>query len=111
MRVCNNIRLDTQEYFIANDVGFTIEQGDTPYQHQIANGDPIYTPPRVDLSISINGGESFGNSIGYDLNPLGKRKNKLLWWQLGAANDLVCQFRFWGFGRFVAYDGIVNIRQ
>jgi hypothetical protein len=67
--------------------------------------------PRVDLSISTDGGESFGSSVGYELNPLGKRRNMLRWWQLGIANDFTCQFRFWGFGRFVATDGQANIRK
>lgn len=164
MRTCKNIRLPSQEWFIANDVGFTIESGETPYQQQdlgpifwatqdgnlvvtegsaifittedgkfitYENGDLmvsnqlssevdnlifnqdefIYTTPRVDLSISIDGGATYGSSIGYDLPGQGIRKNRLMWWQLGAANDLVCQFRFWGLGRFVATNGQVNIRQ
>lgn len=164
-RVCKNIRLASQEYFIANDVGFTIETGETNYQ-QISTGNirlitqdghPIITQgdyfllqtqdgnfietqdgnllisqqtnsddfayliaqqdgylnltPRVDLSVSRDGGASFGSDIGYVLNPIGKRKNKLQWWQLGAVNDMVLQFKFWGIGRFVATDGIVSIRQ
>lgn len=137
IRTCKSIRLDTQEYFIANDVGFTIEQGNTPYQQQGAapinlvtqNGNQLVSQngieyisnnsggftqnilPRVDFSISINGGESFGSDFPYVLNPLGYRKNKLMWWQCGAANDFTPQFKFWGLGRFVAYDGVVNIRQ
>jgi len=31
VRICNNIRDPSQQYFIANDVGFTIETGETPY--------------------------------------------------------------------------------
>jgi len=111
VRICKNIRLDTQEYFVANDIGFTIEQGDTSPQFQESNNNTLITYPAVDLSISINGGETFGNEVRYNLNPLGLRKNKLLWWQCGIANDLVCQFKFWGMGRFVAYNGIVNVRQ
>jgi hypothetical protein len=173
-RICNNIRLPSQEYFIANDVGFTIEQGIVPYD-QSQNGGPLFLitqdckflvtqasnildfitqdgqllvtqndmqliaqqvelsddfayliaqqpapittngypgiAPRVDMAISIDGGYIFGNYQAYYLNPLGHRKNKLLWWNLGAANDLVCQFKFWGLGRFTATDGVVNIRQ
>jgi len=71
----------------------------------------LYSTPRVDLSISIDGGATFGNEWSYNLNPLAHRKNRLMWWQIGAVNDLVCQFKFWGFGRFVAFDGQVNVRQ
>lgn len=166
IRIPKSIRMPTQEYFIANDLGFTIEQGTTePFYHNLGpahlitengkylitegsaiffvteNGnflitedddnlvseqadnasfnylvteqdilsDPIY--PRVDLSISTDGGESFGSYIPYHMNPLGKRKNMIRWWQLGLANDFTAQFRFHGFGRFVATDGIVNVRQ
>lgn len=70
-----------------------------------------YGVPRVDMSISIDGGEHFSSYDAQYLPPIGQRKNKLAWWQLGWANDLVCQFRFWGMGRFVATDGYVNIRQ
>lgn len=165
IRTCKNVRLPSQEWFIANDVGFTIESGETDYQQQsigpinlitedgkklitegsaifmltengdyllFENGnsfiseqdDPedfnflileqdlyIYSTPRVDLSISIDGGATFGSDFAYVLPHIGMRKNRLMWWQLGAANDLVCQFKFWGLGRFVCTDGIVNIRQ
>lgn len=78
----------------------------------IANNESyITTYPRVDLSISIDGGYSFSSWMPYNMNALAHRKNRLMWWQLGLANDLTCQFSFSGFGRFVATDGIVNIRQ
>lgn len=170
IRICANARLPTQEYFIANDVGFTIEQGDTPGQKELAGalflitqdgqflvtqhtivGAPVlfitqdsqfvvtqdgnnltfqastmstdfsylidqnptyvYIQPRVDLSISIDGGRSFGNDMPYVMNRQGLAKNKIQWWQLGAANDFTCQFKFCGLGRFVATDGVLNIRQ
>lgn len=164
-RTCKNVRDISQEYFIANDVGFTIETGETPSQQQdlgqinlitqdgkflITQGDEIflqtqdgqflqtqdgnnllsqqvnpagfsylvaqqhafaYIQPRVDFSISIDGGASFSSDFPYVLNPLAQRRNKLIWWQIGLANDLVCQFKFWGLGRFVACDGEVNVRQ
>jgi hypothetical protein len=104
IRTCNTIRF--QDYFRVTDLGFTIEQGVTNYDYQV-NGTPIL--PRVDLSISTDGGESFGNYISQTLNPIGKKINKLQWWQLGMANDFTPQFRFWGMGRFVVNNGIVNI--
>ena len=66
--------------------------------------------PRVDLSISTDGGASFGNEWAYYLPAIGHRKNRLLWWQAGIVNDFVPQFKFWGMGRFVVTDGVVNIR-
>ncbi len=169
IRTCANIRLPTQEYRIINDIGFTIESGETDYQQQSLGeiilitqaGDPLITQggfiglvtqdgnflesqdgsgifvtqqsdlgtaslliaqqegntgysnlslPHVDLSISTDGGASFGNEWAYYLPPVGHRKNRLMWWQCGIANDFVPQFKFWGMGRFVATDGLANIR-
>lgn len=165
IRTCKNIRLPSQEYFIVNDIGFTIETGETDYQKQstgviylitqdgnkiITQGNNvffvtqdgnyiltqdglnivsqqfdltdfnylidqndgfIYTTPRVDLSLSYDGGASFGNDFPYVLNGVGQRRNRLMWWQCGAGNDVVPQFKFWSIGRSVVTDGIANIRQ
>ncbi len=168
IRCCKNIRTPGQEYRIINDIGFTIESGETNYQQQslgeiilvTQNGNPLVTQgdfvglltqdgnylesqdglifvtqqtgsgsealliaqqegntgttnlslPHVDISISTDGGASFGNEWANYLFPIGMRKNNLTWWQLGIANDFVPQFKFWGLGRFVATDGIANTR-
>ncbi len=168
IRCCANVRTPDQEYHIINDIGFTIESGETDYQQQslgeiiliTQDGRPLETQggtqalvtqdleflisqdgielisqqatgqtsailiaqqeantgtsnlslPHVDISISIDGGATFGNEWAYYLPPIGHRKNRLMWWQLGLANDFVPQFKFWGLGRFVATDGLVNIR-
>lgn len=168
IRCCANIRLPDQGYMIINDIGFTIETGETNYQQQslgeiiliTQDGHPIATQgdfiglitqdgnliltqngnwivsqqsdegdpailiaqqqantgtsflslPHVDLSISTDGGASFGNEWAYHLPAIGHRKNRLMWWQAGIANDFVPQFKFWGLNRFVVTDGIVNAR-
>jgi hypothetical protein len=176
-RICGHIREKNQKYFIANDVGFTIEQGENnPTPNGIAyvyvtNGGSGYTnatvtfldgngygaaatativggaitaitltnpgtgytygpfvlitgdgtgatalttlnqtSARVDLSVSYDGGQIFGNDYPYVLNPNGVRMNMLNWWNLGITNDIMCRFRFYALGRFVAYDGELNIR-
>jgi hypothetical protein len=169
IRTCANIRNPDQGYQIYNDIGFTIESGETDYQQQslgeiilvtqsgnilvtqggipplvtqdghdlLAQDGTLFitqqntggTPawliaqqmantgtsnlslPHVDLSISTDGGASFGNEWAYYLPAIGHRKNRLMWWQIGIANDLVPQFKFWGMGRFVATDGVVNVRR
>lgn len=165
IRVCQHVRNQKQEPFLATDCGFTIESGNTNYhdveqgplyfitedgKKLITEGDPIFfitedgklmitesgdnlasqqvddtsyeflideradfahLTPSVSLSISIDGGEHFSSYDTQYLPPIGQRKNKLQWWQLGWSNDLVCQFRFQGLGRFAATDGTVNIRQ
>lgn len=168
IRTCKNVRTPDQDYQIINDIGFTIESGETDYQQQslgeiiliTQDGNILTTQgdfdglvtqdgnflegqngilfvtqqtdsagaawliaqqeantgtsnlslPHVDLSISTDGGASFGNEWAAYLPPIGHRKNKLMWWQIGIANDFVPQFKFWGLGRFVVTDGIVNTR-
>jgi len=138
-RICKNLRQASQEYFILNDVGFTIESGETDYfQYKkprtigffklLGGGDfllfndnqqfsllgfeagLVAVTPTVSLSISYDGGATYSNSWAYDLPGIGMRKNKLIWWQCGMTNDAVCQFVFKGIGRFVATNGIANIR-
>jgi hypothetical protein len=112
IRTCKSIRNIQQEPVIINDCGFTIETGETNYLQQTLSNSSIATDtPRVDLSISIDGGEHFSSYDPQILPAIGQRINKLAWWQLGWSNDWVPQFRFWGFSRFVATDGYVNIRQ
>lgn len=65
----------------------------------------------VDLSLSRDGGESFGNSWRMPMNATGRRKSRLIWQRCGQANDLTVQVRFSGFGRFVAFDGVIEVYQ
>ena len=166
IRTTKNIRVPSQEYFVANDIGFTIESGETNYQQQytgpiilitqdghplITNGEQIFLEsqdesylltqddqyllaqqsnptgnlliaqqqgqlplyqctPAVDMSVSYDGGAAFGAEFRYQLPGIGYRRNRLMWWQGGICNDMVLQFKFWGLGRFVATDGICNVR-
>lgn len=99
VRVCKNIRLPDSGRFVVKNIAFTIEQGcDSNIQ-------------RVDFSVSKDGGESYSSVKSKTLNTLGKRQNKFNEWNMGAANDFVCQFRFWGKGRFLMSNGVVSIRQ
>jgi len=103
IRVCRNIRLPDTSRFNVNKITFTIGQGTQPTDTTI--------PQAVDLSISVNGGQSFSNIFRQQLNPYGQYANRLIYWRLGNANDFVAQFRFWGLGRFVATDGVATIYQ
>jgi len=113
-RICQNIRDASQEYRIINDIGFTIESGETKYLQQIANGEDTgfgnLSLPRVDLSVSTDGGASFGTTVGQYLRPIGKRKNKLQFWCGFVANDFVAKFEIWSKGRVVIFDGTANVR-
>lgn len=137
-RICKNIRTASQSYFIINDVGFTIETGETDYYPQVAgayiadfllldgtdflllSGENFLLleneiinniAPCVALSMSYDGGATFGHKWEYQLNGTAQRRNRLMWWQGGITNDSVCRFDFIGFGRFVCLDGVVFIRE
>ena len=72
--------------------------------------DYVLASEAVDLSTSRDGGESFGNSWRLNMNAIGRRKSRFIWQRCGQANDLTCQFRFSGFGRFVvADDGLAEL--
>lgn len=98
IRIGKNVRLPNASRFIMSNANITIEQGvDTTIQ-------------RVELSVSRNGGESWGYTASKDLNSLGNRPNRLNFWQLGAANDAVLQWRFWSQGRFVIIGGELQVQ-
>lgn len=81
------------------------------------NGNDPYAPPyntsisnmRVDLSISRDGGYTFGNTISQNLNPTGNRINRMIFQRLGRANDVTFQLQFWGLSEFVVTDGLVEL--
>ncbi len=58
----------------------------------------------VDLSMSRDGGVTFGSAVRQNMNPVGKRKSRFIYQRLGQANDATPMFRFNGFGRFVVVD-------
>lgn len=67
--------------------------------------------PRIDLSLSKDGGVNFGNDVPISMRAQGKRQNRVMWWRLGSANDLMLQFKFYGMDRFVLTDGICGVYQ
>jgi hypothetical protein len=137
-RICKNIRLPSQDYVILNDIGFTIESGETDAFIQptvpsiglllLQNGFPLllqdgitdlqlnvnsnvtYTTPTVYLSLSYDGGATFANAVPYALPTIGYRRNRLMWWQCGMSNDTVPKFNMVSYGRVVCFDGIANVR-
>lgn len=67
--------------------------------------------PRIAISLSRDGGISFGRWNEKDFYLSAHRVNKLNWWNLGMANDLVVQVRFFGLSRWKVTNGEVNIYQ
>lgn len=92
-------RLPNSSRFVANYVDITMEMGDSKEIR------------RVDMSISINGGTTYSNTVSQYLRPLPIRQNKFKEWGLGASNDLRTQFRFWGKDKFVITTGVIGVYQ
>lgn len=133
VRITPHLTMPDQSRFVAGYTGFTVEQGqfefpnrDTRFNLNTQNFNQITTQggliisggqdftnyaPKINLCTSKDGGVNFGMRYPKFINPLGKRANRLMWWQLGACNDLVQMFEFHGFNRFVASDGITGVFQ
>jgi hypothetical protein len=137
MRICNSIEQADTSRFIANSLAFQVEQGvderfqgsqlsylttegglvisqesDVGYIGQFLQNELVVNPyvPRIDMSISKDSGQTFGNTVQKFLNPLGNRSNRVIFYRLGAVNDLAIQFRFWGLGRFTVGNGVFQAR-
>lgn len=98
-RICKNIRLPGADRFILQNINITIESGYSEL------------PQIVDLSVSRDGGASYGNVVRQTMNPWGKRTNILNFYKMGMANDAVTKFAFWGFQRYVIIDAVASIYQ
>lgn len=97
LRITNTIRLPDGNDFIAKGMGFIIQQGDS------------LNLSRVDMSLSYDGGITFGNIVGKDLNITPNRQNIFNEYRLGYATELTIQLRFWGDAKFVCTNGYVEI--
>lgn len=103
IRICKTLRNPDSSRFRVGEFTFWIEQGVNDYY----SPDPII--PRVDMSFSKNGNQSFSNIVSRPLNVNGNYRNQIRWQRIGQANEFTIQLRFWGFQRFVVNDGIVEI--
>lgn len=137
MRVLRGMKQVDTSPFIGNSLTFTVDTGsDKSYkgdgefylmtedgvfitqEHQEGFVGPFVTAdgyvdaylPRIDMAVSKDGGESFSNFVTKELNPIGKRKNKVVFWRLGRVNDLVLQFRFWSKDRVNVTNGVLQAR-
>lgn len=81
-----------------------------------ADGQPIPNntipyQPRVDLSISKDGGITWSNTVSENLHPLGYRQNIIQFTNMGLCNSLTLKLIFWGMSRFVVNNGVLDIAQ
>jgi hypothetical protein len=137
VRKCNTYRLPGSDRFIVNQFSFTVENGveeDVDFQiecdgyiiGQLSNaimyseddlpllvegGTCQIYRPRIDVTISKNGGETFGNVNSYYMHATGQYKNQPRFNKLGEANQFTIQMRFWGFGAVVIANGFLEVYQ
>lgn len=137
IRIPPPIFLPDQSRFVAGYSGFTLEQGQFDYDYrdttfimgdQINNsvGTQAISPqqqaigggynyrryvPRIDLSLSKDGGINFGTDVSIAMHPQGNRQNRVMWRGLGQSNFLMQKFTFWGYGPFTFTEGITGVYQ
>ena len=90
--------MPSQRPLIFKSLGFTIEQGQTNKDNNMV----------VDLAISRDGGETFGNYVRNQMNPNGQRKSRFIYQRLGRANDFTPKLNFIGTNRFTVTDGEIE---
>jgi len=108
IRVLPAITMPDQSPFISRNPSFIIEQGN--FDYNVGDTDNI---PRVDLTISVDGGVNYSNAWAEEMQPIGRRQSLFAWNDdLGYANDLTLQFRFHGLnGKFVPSNGTIGVSQ
>ena len=136
IRICKTIRKEDSSTFRAGMFTFWIEQGVNNFFDLFGcNGEliteitdnrivsehgvpliaehgfcsPRINVPRVDMSFSKNGNESFSNFVSRDLQPQAHFRNQIRWHRMGQCNEITIQLRFWGLNRFVVQDGVLEI--
>lgn len=97
-RVLSPVR-DGDVQFISDRLRIPMEYGDGKNEH------------RVDLSLSRDGGKTFGNTVPYTLSPQAYRRGRAEFFNLGMSNDLRIQTRFWSLDRFVVLGASLDVRE
>lgn len=137
IRKCDTYRLPGSDRFIVNQFSFTIENGVEPgvnfqvecegfilgeqsglimYSEDdepllVEGGSCQIYRPRIDVTCSKNGGQTYGNVVSYYMHATGNYKNQPRFNQLGEANQFTIQMRFWGFGAVVVANAMLEVRQ
>jgi len=137
IRKCDTYRLPGSDRFIVNQFAFTVENGveqDVDFSFECdgyilgeSSGGIMYSEddlpllveggscqiyrPRIDVTLSKNGGETYSNVVSYYMHGTGNYKNQPRFNKLGEANQFTIQMRFWGFGAVVIANGALEVYQ
>lgn len=98
-RICSSFSLADASRFIVHEFLVTLAQGQSKEIQKCG------------VSLSKDGGSSFGAIQMKTLNSQANRPNKLRFSNLGAANTIVPQFQFWGSGPFVIINAMMRVSQ
>lgn len=99
IRITKPTREATSKRFIINNTQVGMDQG---YSDK---------PLEVGISLSKDGAASFGSMWKKALSKFGRRANKMLFRQLGSANDVTFRFDFIGKDRFVINNATMDISE
>ena len=86
-----------------------VSESGIPLISQTGNCGTWQYKPRVDMSFSKNGNQSFSNTVSRELNSLGHFRNQIRWHQLGMCNELTIQLRFIGYQRYCVSGGTIEV--
>lgn len=137
VRVCPTFRLPRPEKFRINLFTFVVESGTTPNVSGISQCEGyiitedtnsiIYTEdnlplliesgscqvaaPRIDVTISKDGGITYSNAVPYYMHNTGQYQCQPRFSRLGVANQFGVQMRFWNMGRVVVHNGVIEVAQ
>lgn len=110
-RILKNLSLPSGDRFVVRNINLTMEQGILENENK---QDLALLPslvPRIDLSLSKDGGEHYWNVSPHKMNRFGKRPNVCNFWNLGSFNDCTLKFAFWGNQRWCIKQGFGSIYQ
>lgn len=110
-RILRHLRLPSSDRFRVKNITLTMEQGILENENK---EDLALLPslrPRIDISCSKDGGESYWNVAPKKMNTFGRRENVMNFWNLGSGNDMTFKFAFWGNQRFCITGAFGNIDQ
>ena len=136
-RITDTFRLPTPEQWIINLFTFFVDAGtsqnigllpacygyilDEQYGQPILSEDGGYLLSeagycellflRIDLSLSKNGGFTFGNEMRIDLKGTGVYRAQPRFYNLGMAHEVTFQLRFWSSDRVVIKNALMEITQ
>lgn len=108
--VNNYMSNNNRGYVLTEEGGYALQEGGMAKILLEGSVIPNGTDgPRVDMSFSVNGNQSFSNIVSRPLNFKGNYRNQITWWRMGQANEFTPQLRFWGVQRFVCQDGVLEV--